>query len=45
MDDEDRNWRITYALRQVLRFIGVLRLPVPNPWRAVFLRKAIEHDA
>lgn len=41
--DEDRNLRIGYALRWVMRFMGALRTPGANPWQAVFLRKGIEN--
>lgn len=40
--EETRTFLLTEALRAVMRFLGALRQPTNNPWKAVFLRKGIE---
>jgi hypothetical protein len=40
LSEEDRNIVVNAAIKMVMRFVGALRKP--NPWQAVFLRKAIE---
>jgi hypothetical protein len=40
--EETRGLLLAEALYAVMRFLGALRRPRDNPWRAVFLRKGIE---
>ena len=44
--DENRSIRLGAAIKMVMRFLAALREDVPkqNPWRAVFLRQAIEGE-